>query len=30
MPDVFNYDHARTPRGGGKVDGALHEVTALN
>jgi hypothetical protein len=30
MPDVFFYDHARTPRGGGKVDGALHEVTALN
>jgi len=30
MPDAFIYDHARTPRGRGKVDGALHEVTALN
>ena len=30
MPDVFSYDHARTSRGGGKVDGALHEITALN
>jgi len=30
MPDAFIYDHVRTPRGRGKVDGALHEVTALN
>jgi acetyl-CoA C-acetyltransferase len=30
MPDAFIYDHMRTPRGRGKVDGALHEVTALN
>jgi len=30
MPDAFIYDHLRTPRGRGKVDGALHEVTALN
>src|ERR1700681_3993129 len=30
MPDAFIYDHLRTPRGRGKADGALHEVTALN
>src|SRR5712672_2414147 len=30
MPDAFVYDHVRTPRGRGKQDGALHEVTALN
>jgi acetyl-CoA C-acetyltransferase len=30
MPDAFIYDHLRTPRGRGKVDGSLHEVTALN
>jgi acetyl-CoA C-acetyltransferase len=30
MSDAFIYDHVRTPRGRGKVDGALHEVTALN
>jgi acetyl-CoA C-acetyltransferase len=30
MPDAFIYDHVRTPRGRGKIDGALHEVTALN
>jgi len=30
MPDAFIYDHMRTPRGRGKPDGALHEVTALN
>jgi len=30
MPDALIYDHVRTPRGRGKVDGALHEVTALN
>ena len=29
MTDAFIYDHVRTPRGRGKVDGALHEVTAL-
>src|SRR6202521_429527 len=29
MPDAFIYDHVRTPRGRGKIDGALHEVTAL-
>ena len=29
MPDAFIYDHVRTPRGRGKADGALHEVTAL-
>ena len=30
MPDAFIYDAVRTPRGRGKTDGALHEVTALN
>jgi acetyl-CoA C-acetyltransferase len=30
MPDAFIYDAVRTPRGRGKPDGALHEVTALN
>jgi len=30
MTDAFIYDHVRTPRGRGKVDGALHEVTALS
>lgn len=29
MTDAFIYDHVRTPRGKGKADGALHEVTAL-
>ncbi|HEU5018639.1 MAG TPA: acetyl-CoA C-acetyltransferase [Pseudolabrys sp.] len=29
MPDAFIYDAVRTPRGRGKADGALHEVTAL-
>jgi acetyl-CoA C-acetyltransferase len=29
MPEAFIYDHVRTPRGKGKSDGALHEVTAL-
>jgi acetyl-CoA C-acetyltransferase len=30
MSDAFIYDHVRTPRGRGKADGSLHEVTALN
>jgi acetyl-CoA C-acetyltransferase len=30
MSEAFIYDHVRTPRGRGKVDGALHEVTALD
>jgi acetyl-CoA C-acetyltransferase len=30
MTDAFVYDHVRTPRGRGKPDGALHEVTALD
>src|ERR671926_187644 len=30
MPEAYIYDHVRTPRGRGKPDGALHEVTALN
>ena len=29
MADAYIYDHVRTPRGRGKADGALHEVTAL-
>jgi acetyl-CoA C-acetyltransferase len=29
MADAFIYDHVRTPRGKGRSDGALHEVTAL-
>ncbi len=29
MTDAYIYDHVRTPRGKGKKDGALHEVTAL-
>ena len=30
MADAYVYDAVRTPRGRGKSDGALHEVTALN
>ena len=30
MTDAFIYDAIRTPRGRGKSDGSLHEVTALN
>ena len=30
MTDAFIYDAVRTPRGRGKPDGALHEITALN
>ncbi len=30
MTDAFIYDLVRTPRGRGKADGSLHEVTALN
>ncbi len=29
MPEAYFYDHVRTPRGKGKPDGSLHEVTAL-
>ena len=29
MADAFIYDHVRTPRGRGKADGSLHEVTTL-
>jgi len=29
MPEAFIYDHVRTPRGKGKSDGSLHEVTAV-
>jgi acetyl-CoA C-acetyltransferase len=29
MTDAFIYDTVRTPRGKGRKDGALHEVTAL-
>ncbi len=29
MPEAFIYDHVRTPRGRGKSNGALHEVTPI-
>ena len=29
MPEAFIYDHVRTPRGRGKPDGTLHEVSTL-
>ncbi|WP_374301504.1 acetyl-CoA C-acetyltransferase [Paracoccus sp. (in: a-proteobacteria)] len=29
MTDAFIYDAARTPRGRGRLDGSLHEVTAM-
>src|SRR5688572_28098234 len=29
MTDAFIYDHVRTPRGRGKPDGALHEITPI-
>ena len=29
MPDALIFDHVRTPRGRGKKDGSLHEVTAV-
>ena len=29
MTEAYIYDHVRTPRGRGKTDGALHEVTSL-
>lgn len=29
LPEAFIYDHVRTPRGRGKPDGALHEVSTL-
>ena len=29
MTEAYIYDAIRTPRGTGKADGALHEVTAL-
>ena len=29
MPDAYIYDHVRTPRGRGRPNGALHEVTSL-
>ena len=29
MAEAFIYDHVRTPRGKGKADGSLHEVTAI-
>lgn len=28
MAEAFIYDHVRTPRGRGREDGSLHEVTA--
>lgn len=30
MTDAYIYDHVRTPRGKGKKDGALHEITSLS
>ncbi|HEY0441620.1 MAG TPA: acetyl-CoA C-acetyltransferase [Xanthobacteraceae bacterium] len=30
MTDAFIYDHVRTPRGRGKADGSLHEVSTLS
>lgn len=30
MPEAFIYDTVRTPRGRGKKDGSLHELTALS
>ena len=30
MPEAFIFDHVRTPRGRGKADGSLYEVTALS
>src|ERR1700730_6918051 len=29
VPEAFIFDHVRTPRGRGKPDGALHEVSTL-
>ena len=29
MPEAFIFDHVRTPRGRGKPDGALHEITPI-
>jgi acetyl-CoA C-acetyltransferase len=29
MPEVFIYDHVRTPRGRGRPDGSLHEIPAI-
>jgi acetyl-CoA C-acetyltransferase len=29
MADAFIYDHVRTPRGRGRADGSLHEVTSV-
>ena len=30
MAEAFNYDAVRTPRGRGKKDGSLHEITSLS
>jgi acetyl-CoA C-acetyltransferase len=30
MTDAFIYDHLRSPRGRGKTDGSLHEVSTVN
>ncbi|MFK7842902.1 MAG: acetyl-CoA C-acetyltransferase [Sphingorhabdus sp.] len=30
MTEAYIYDHVRTPRGKGRPDGALHEITALD
>ena len=30
MTEAYIYDHVRTPRGRGKKDGTLHQVTAVD
>ena len=30
MTDAYIFDHVRTPRGKGKPDGKLHEITPIN
>ena len=29
MPDAYIFDHVRTPRGKGRKNGSLHEVTPI-
>lgn len=29
MPEAFIYDHVRTPRGRGRADGSLHQISAV-
>ncbi|MBC57129.1 MAG: acetyl-CoA acetyltransferase [Confluentimicrobium sp.] len=30
MPEAYIYDHVRSPRGKGRADGSLHEITAVD